>query len=109
MRMSIGGCTYHKLIYNFGSFFFRLGGFPQEICREQETNRRRQTSRKVDACSVFLQIPTQDEHSFTLGCNGDFLGKVDVPCPDSVEVLDVPALCKHDINLEAITNLNGRA
>ena len=30
-----------------------------------------------------------------------------VLCPDSVEVLDIPALCEHNINFEAISNLIG--
>lgn len=59
----------------------------------------------MDVCSVFLQVPTQDEDSFTVICNGELLGKVDVPCPDSIKVLGVPALCEYDINFETITNL----
>ena len=62
---------------------------------------------RADVCSVFLQVPTQDEDSFTVVRNGEFLGKVNVPCLDGIEVLGVPALCKNDINFEAITNLNG--
>ena len=58
-------------------------------------------------CSVFLQVPTQYEDSFTVICNGEFLGKVNVPCPNGVKVLSVPALCKHNIDFETITNLIG--
>ena len=59
----------------------------------------------MGVCSVLLQVPAQDEDSFTVVGNGELLGKVDVPCLDSLEVLNVPVLCEHDINFETITNL----
>ena len=59
-------------------------------------------------CSVFLQVPTQDEDSFTVVCGGEFLSKLTAPCPDSIKVLKIPVLCKHDINFESITDLIGK-
>lgn len=58
-------------------------------------------------CSVFLQVPTEDKDSFAVVCNGELLGKVDVPCPDGIEVLSVSAPCEDDINFETITDLIG--
>lgn len=62
---------------------------------------------EIDACSIFLQVPTEDENSFTLICTSDFLNQMSIPSPDSLKVLKVPALREYDINLESITDLIG--
>jgi len=60
----------------------------------------------ADVCSVFLQVSTQDEDSFTVVRNGEFLGEVNVPRSDGVEILGISALCEHDIDFKAIANLD---
>jgi hypothetical protein len=61
----------------------------------------------MGACSVLLQVSTQDEDSFTVLRNGEFLGYLSVPCPDSLKILEVPVLCEYEIDLETITDLIG--
>jgi hypothetical protein len=47
---------------------------------------------------IFLQVPTQNEDPFTVVCNGDFLCKVGVPCPNGFKVFKVPILGENDID-----------
>jgi len=61
----------------------------------------------MDACSVLLQVSTQDEDSFTVLRNGELLGQMSVPCLESLKILDIPALGEHDIDFETIADLIG--
>lgn len=85
----------------------QLGGFLQDCCSDKPRGRYAGPNVKKDACSVLLQVPTQDKDTFTVFCNGDFLGKMNVPCPDGLKVLKIPALGKHDINFESVADLIG--
>jgi len=78
------------------------GGYAET---QVSVHRRKRTSRRMDLCSVLLQVPTQDKDSFSVVCNGKLLDEMNVSCSDSVKVLKVPALCENDINLETITDL----
>jgi hypothetical protein len=103
-------CVYHKLIYMFGSSFIDSEGSFKTIARtKQERKRGKQTSSRPDGCLILLQVPAQDEDSFTVACDGEFLGKVVVSCSDGVKVSDIPILCEHDVNLETITDLIGES
>jgi hypothetical protein len=55
--------------------------------------------------SIFLQVPTQNEDPFTVVCNGNFLCKVDIPCPNGFKVLKVPIPGENDVDFETVTDL----
>ena len=63
------------------------------------------TGSKVWCGSIFLQVPTQNEDSFTVVCNGDFLRKVDVSRSNGFEVLKVPVPGENDVDFKTIADL----
>lgn len=59
----------------------------------------------MDVCSVFLQVQAHDEDPFTVLRNCDLLSKTVVPCPDGLEVLEVPVLGENYVDFETIADL----
>ena len=60
---------------------------------------------RLSVRSIFLQVPTQNEDPFAIVCNGDFLSKMDVPCPNGFKVLKVSVPGQNNIDFKTVTNL----
>ena len=109
--MSIGECRkpVHTINWHatLGCRSLQLGGFLQYSCGDKTRRKEKEANARMDECLIFLQVPTQNEDSFAVFGDGEFLGQMSVPCPDSLEILEVPVLCEYDIDFETITNLIG--
>jgi len=73
-------------------------GCPQEFSRNNVM--------RFGMRSIFLQVPTQNEDPFTVVCNGNFLCKVDIPCPNGFKVLKVPVPGENDVDFETVTDFD---